>query len=128
MPRRPLPTIGIVKCAHCGEIAAVRKGAGEQLYYVCGCGGPYRAHAYVEQHATMFGADGSMPDNTPEWIQRGLAFKPGTRAPESRPRAAAPAAASAPDPDPSAPASSGSTQAPAAAPVANSRWGFGLFR
>lgn len=88
----------MVRCAFatCGKLGAVRRERGGRFYYVCECGGPYYASSYVEKHATLWN-DAPAPDDAPEWIKRGLAFKPGTREGGDRPRAPAPAPAPAPE-------------------------------
>jgi hypothetical protein len=120
MPRRPNATIGMVRCTFptCGKLGAVRreKSSG-RLYYVCECGGPYYASAYVEAHATLWN-DAPAPDDAPEWIRRGLTFKPGTREGGDRPRAPTPAPAPAPEPAPPATSSD---------PEPDPRWRGGLF-
>jgi hypothetical protein len=79
------------QCPHCGAKAAVRKDTGGRLYYVCECGGPFNANEYLLEHAVIWGEGGTPPDNCPDWIRRGLAYKPGTRNGNGdRPRAPAP--------------------------------------
>lgn len=105
MPKRPNPTIGMVGCPICGELGAVRKDRSERMYYVCHCGGPFPLHGakgreYVLSKGTIWGPEGTAPDDAPEWIRRGLGYPPGTRSPNGRPRAPAPAPSPAPSPAP----------------------------
>lgn len=70
----------------CNELGAVRRERGnDRLYYVCPCGGPYPADAFIAEHGELWGTGGP-PDGIPQWIAKGLRFKPGTRETGDRPR------------------------------------------
>lgn len=115
----------------------MRRDAGGRLYYVCECGGPFYANEYILERARMWG-DQAAPNDAPEWIRKGLRFKPGTRRTEDRPRAPAPTS-ELPAAEPSAGAGAGGTPQPApgragerpqepAPALGSARWGFGLFK
>jgi hypothetical protein len=96
MPRRPNPTIGMVRDAHSTEEpqpwAAVRRDRSGALYYVAGgTRRPMYAAEYILEAAIIWGESGTPPEDAPLWIKRGLAYPPGSRGPDNRPRAPSPA-------------------------------------
>jgi hypothetical protein len=109
------------RCPHCSAKAAVRKDTGGRLYYICECGGPFYASEFLLENAVIWGEEGTPPDNCPEWIRRGLRYKPGTRENGDRPRAPAarePSTDAGPgDAEPSTDAGSDVAGAPAPTPT-----------
>jgi hypothetical protein len=93
----------MVDCAFCHELAAVRKATDGRLYYQCMCSRqPIHAHDYVLEHATIWGSEPA-PDHAPDWIAKGLRFKPGARETGDRPRAPAPEPGTGTGPPPGPP-------------------------
>ena len=132
MPRRPNPTVGMVSCAHCDETAAVRTGADGRYYYICMClTQPAYAHDYVVKNGTLWGSEPA-PEAAPDWIRRGLRFKPGARGTGDRPRGPAPqpppAPAGEPDPEPAPALETPVTEPVLVADADSDRWTFGLFK
>jgi len=78
MPRKANPTIGTVTCPHSGAVSAVRKDAGDRLYYVTPLG---KCTLYTELGQEWILENAHIwtqgpPTGTPDWIARGRASPP----------------------------------------------------
>lgn len=68
------PNIGMVACAHCGDMSALRKNKAGKFYYDClRCGritpNMPGGQEYILERATIWG-EAAPPENAPEWIAK----------------------------------------------------------
>lgn len=109
MSKQKNPNIGMVRCAHCGKMAAVRRekdGTGKFYYDCLGCG-RVKPNMPAGQQWIMDNAEiwnqGQPPANAPDWIVGNHSWRQALTAEKTKPAPAAPAAPNLPPPPPAPP-------------------------
>ena len=95
------PNIGMIVCSCCGKMAALRREKNNtgKFYWDCLTCGRIKPNMpggqeYIMQRATIWGPEGTPPENCPEWIAKNHGWRQALQGQQEKP---APAAAPSPD-------------------------------
>lgn len=109
MGKQVNPNIGMVRCAHCGQMSALRRekaGTGKFYYDCLKCGrikpNMPAGQQWIMDNATIWN-ESAAPANAPEWIVGNHTWRQALTAQQQKPASSAPPAADLPPPPPPPP-------------------------